>query len=146
MSANVLVSIGNKQHGQKIILLYSKHPKRQSPTPSLYTFLTAPYHGLFVPTHPIMLLVPSCTRSTQTYRTQLPTSHKYSGAAVNWDTFKQEAYPIYYAVTTFFTTSGAKNLLLKQTTETWSGLSPARFPSSFVGVSSFRDIISTLDT
>ena len=28
-------------------------------------------------------------------------SHKYSGAAVNWDTFKQEAYAIYYAVTTF---------------------------------------------
>lgn len=28
-------------------------------------------------------------------------SHKYSGAAVNWDTFKQEAYAIYYAVTQF---------------------------------------------
>ena len=28
-------------------------------------------------------------------------SHKYSGAAVNWDTFKQEAYAIYYAVTAF---------------------------------------------
>ena len=28
-------------------------------------------------------------------------SHKYSGAAVNWDTFKQEAYALYYAVTQF---------------------------------------------
>ena len=28
-------------------------------------------------------------------------SHKYSGAAVNWDTFKQEAYALYYAVMTF---------------------------------------------
>ena len=25
-------------------------------------------------------------------------SHKFSGAAVNWDTFKQEAYALYYAV------------------------------------------------
>jgi hypothetical protein len=28
-------------------------------------------------------------------------SHKYSGAAVNWDTFKQEAYALYFAVTQF---------------------------------------------
>jgi hypothetical protein len=28
-------------------------------------------------------------------------SHKYSGAAVNWDTFKKEAYALYYAVTQF---------------------------------------------
>jgi hypothetical protein len=28
-------------------------------------------------------------------------SHKYSGAAINWDTFKQEAYALYYAVTQF---------------------------------------------
>lgn len=28
-------------------------------------------------------------------------SHKYSGAAVNWDTYKQEAYALYYAVTQF---------------------------------------------
>ena len=28
-------------------------------------------------------------------------SHKYSGAAVNWDTFKQEAYALFYAVTQF---------------------------------------------
>ena len=28
-------------------------------------------------------------------------SHEYSGAAVNWDTFKQEAYALYYAVTQF---------------------------------------------
>ena len=28
-------------------------------------------------------------------------SHKYSGAAVNWDTFKQEAYALYYAITQF---------------------------------------------
>lgn len=28
-------------------------------------------------------------------------SHKYSGAAINWDTFKQEAYALYFAVTQF---------------------------------------------
>ena len=28
-------------------------------------------------------------------------SHKFSGAAVNWDTFKQEAYALYYAVVQF---------------------------------------------
>lgn len=28
-------------------------------------------------------------------------SHKYSGSAVNWDTYKQEAYALYYAVTQF---------------------------------------------
>ena len=28
-------------------------------------------------------------------------SHKYSGTAVNWDTFKQEAYALYYGVTQF---------------------------------------------
>ena len=28
-------------------------------------------------------------------------SHKYSGPAVNWDTFKQEAYALYFAVTQF---------------------------------------------
>ena len=28
-------------------------------------------------------------------------SHKYSGAAVNWDTYKQEAYGLYFAVTQF---------------------------------------------
>ena len=29
------------------------------------------------------------------------TSHKYSGAAINWDTFKKEAYALFYAVTQF---------------------------------------------
>ena len=28
-------------------------------------------------------------------------SHKYSGAAINWDTYKQEAYALYYAVIQF---------------------------------------------
>ena len=28
-------------------------------------------------------------------------SHKYSGAAINWDTFKKEAYGLYFAVTQF---------------------------------------------
>ena len=28
-------------------------------------------------------------------------SHKYSGAAVNWDTYKKEAYAIYYAIRQF---------------------------------------------
>jgi hypothetical protein len=43
-------------------------------------------------------------------------------------------------------TSREKNSLLRQTTITWSGLSPARFPSSSAGESSFRVVISKLDT
>ena len=27
--------------------------------------------------------------------------HKYSGAAMNWDTYKKEAYAIYYAIRQF---------------------------------------------
>ena len=40
-------------------------------------------------------------------------SHKYSGAAVNWDTFKKEAYALYYAVTQFGYYLRGKSFLLE---------------------------------
>ena len=40
-------------------------------------------------------------------------SHKYSGAAVNWDTIKKEAYALYYAVTQFGYYLRGKPLLLE---------------------------------
>ena len=40
-------------------------------------------------------------------------SHKYSGAAVNWDTFKQEAYALYFAVTQFSYYLLGKDFLLE---------------------------------
>ena len=40
-------------------------------------------------------------------------SHKYSGAAVNWDTYKQEAYALYYAVMQFSYYLRGKSFLLE---------------------------------
>ena len=40
-------------------------------------------------------------------------SHKYSGAAVNWDTYKQEAYALYFAVTQFSYYLRGKSFLLE---------------------------------
>ena len=40
-------------------------------------------------------------------------SHKYSGAAVKWDTFKQEAYALYFAVTQFSYYLRGKDFLLE---------------------------------
>jgi RNase H-like domain found in reverse transcriptase/Reverse transcriptase (RNA-dependent DNA polymerase)/Chromo (CHRromatin Organisation MOdifier) domain len=40
-------------------------------------------------------------------------SHKYSGAAVNWDTYKKEAFAMYYAVTQFSYFLRGKEFLLE---------------------------------
>ena len=47
---------------------------------------------------------PSITENTQRLDLKQATTHsehKYSGAAVNWDTYKQAAYGLYFAVTQF---------------------------------------------
>ena len=70
-------------------------------------------------------------------------SHKYSGAAVNWDTFKQEAYALYYAVTHLITTYVVNRSSWKPTIATLSGLKPAKFRSSFAGAYFCRALSST---
>ena len=65
----------------------------------LCIFRITPYLGLSALTPLTMRLVLSCSKSLVLHQPIAFASHKYSGAAVNWDTFKQEAYALHFAVT-----------------------------------------------
>ena len=65
--------------------------------------------------------------------------HKYSGAAINWDTFKQEAYALYFSIIQFGYYLCGKPFLLETDDRNFVWM-------SFAGVSSSRAIFSKFDT
>ena len=98
----LLASTGHHLLGSKITrpsLKSSSHSYRRQ---LLFISLIVIYHGVSVLMPLIMLWVLFCFKSTVILMGRyINPSQKFSGAAVNWDTFKQEAYALYYAVVQF---------------------------------------------
>ena len=69
------------------------------------------------------------------------TSHKYSGAAINWDTYKQEDYALFYAVSQFDYYLGGKPFVLET-----DHRNLVKSPSSSAGVCFFRLTLLKLNT
>ena len=107
MNALPLASTRTSRHGRLITNNSSKSSKQPSLSQPRCISQIIHYRELFNLTLPTTLLVlflvqeyTNCVGAI-IHQPIAFASHKYSGAAVNWDTFKQESYALYYAVTQF---------------------------------------------